>query len=130
MDTTTQREFVIPLENRPGMLAEVASALGKANINVIGFLCESQGEFGIFRFIPSDAAKTEGWLKETRRAYRSNEVVIAPIPNSAGELGRVSTSLSKSGVNVLASYPCAVAKGYAIAFAVDSVPTAKKVLST
>lgn len=132
MNTTTQREFVIPLENRPGTLAEVTSALGKANINITGFLCESQGDFGVFRFIPSDPSKTEGWLKETRRPYRSNEVLVAPIPNHAGELGRVTTNLSKSGVNVLSAYPCTtpnVPNGYGIAFCVDNVPSAKKILS-
>jgi hypothetical protein len=122
---TTSREFVIPLENRPGTIAEVATSLGKANVNIIGFLVEAQGEFGIARVITSDPAKTEGWLKQTNRPYRANDVVIAPVKPQPGELGRVASKLAASGVNINASYPT---ENGGIAFAVNDVNGAKKVL--
>lgn len=126
---TTQREFVIPLENKPGTLADVASALGKSNVNVLGYLLEAQGDFGVFRFFTSDPVKAETWLKESRRPYRSNEIIVAPVPNTPGELGRIATALSKSGVNITASYPSTVNGGVGIAFAVDNVSAAKKIIS-
>lgn len=125
MNTTTQKEFVIPLENRPGTLAEVASSLGKANVNIIGYLVQAQGEYGVVRIITSDPAKTEGWLKQTNRAYRVNEVVWTPVQPQPGELGRIATILSKSGVNIHATYPT---ENSGLAFAVDNVPGARKAL--
>jgi hypothetical protein len=76
---TTNREFVVPLENKPGTLADVATSLGKANINIQGYLLEAQGDFGVFRFITNEPAKTEGWLKQTNRPYRANDVIVTPV---------------------------------------------------
>lgn len=125
MNTTTQKEFVIPLENKPGTLAEVATSLGKANINIIGYLVQAQGEYGIVRLITSDPAKTEGWLKQTNHAYRTNEVVWTPVKPQPGELGRITTQLSNSGVNITATYPT---ENGGLAFCVDNVQSARKVL--
>lgn len=122
--TTTQREFVVPLENKPGTLAEVATALGKSNINILGYLLEAQGDFGVARIITSDPAKTEAWLRSTSRPFRTNEVVIAPVKPQPGELGRITTALAKTGVNVTASY----ATENGLAFAVDNVASARKAL--
>lgn len=123
--TTTQKEFVIPLENKPGTLADVATSLGKANINIIGYLVQAQGEYGIVRMITSDPAKTEGWLKQTNRPFRMNEVVWTPVKPQPGELGRIATALSKSGVNITATYPT---ENGGLAFCVDNVPSARKAL--
>ena len=128
--TTIQKEFVTPLENKPGTIAEVASALAKANVNIVGYLLEGQGDFGIFRFATSDAAKTEEWLKSTRRAYRVNEIVTVPVKDAPGELARVATTLSASGINITASYPTTTAGGIAISFAVDDIHAAKKALGS
>ena len=123
--TTTQKEFVIPIENKPGTFAAVASALGSANVNIVGCLVQAQGEYGIVRLITSDPAKTEAWLKQTNHAYRTNDVVWTPLSPKPGELGRVATLLSKSGINITATYPT---ENNGMAFAVDNVPSAKKVL--
>jgi hypothetical protein len=124
MTTTTNREFVVPLENKPGTLAEVATALGKSNVNILGYLLEAQGDFGVARIITSEPAKTESWLKSTNRPFRVNDVVIAQVKPQPGELGRIATALAKSGVNVTASY----ATEDGLAFAVDNVATARKAL--
>lgn len=130
MTPTTEREFVIALENRPGTVAEVASALGKANVNILGFLVEAQGEFGVARIVTSDPTKTEGWLKQTNRPYRANEVITVNVPNNPGELGRIASKLSASGININAAY-ATTRPGNAnpgITLAVDNVPSARKVL--
>lgn len=125
---TTQKEYVVPLENKPGTLAEITTALGKANVNVIGYLLESQGDFGVFRFTTNEPQKTESWLKQANRPYRTNDVITIPLSNNPGELGRIATTLSKSGVNVLGSYPTTIGNGVGLTFAVNDIATARKVL--
>ena len=127
---TTQREFVIPLENRPGTVAEVATALGKANINILGFLLEAQGDFGVARIITSDPAKTEGWLKQTARPYRTNDVITVNVPNNPGELGRITTKLAASGVNINAAYSTTAigSNTPGITLAVSDINSARKAL--
>lgn len=126
----TQKEFVLALENRPGTIAEVATALGKANINIVGFLMEAQGEFGVARIVTNDATKTESWLKQANRQYRAHEIITVPIKDQPGELGRLTSALAKSGVNVTAAYPTATPSGIGITFAVDDLNTARKVLQS
>jgi hypothetical protein len=128
--TATQKEFVIPLENKPGALAEVTTALGKANVNVLGYSLGAQGEFGVFRFTTSDPAKTEGWLKQSSRAYRASDVLTVNAPNNPGELGRIAAMLAKSGVNINASYPASVGTNVGILLAVNDITAAKKVLGS
>lgn len=125
MTTTTNREFVVPLENKPGTLAEVATALGKANIDILGYLLEAQGDFGVLRIVTSEPAKTEAWLKGANRPFRANDVIIATVQPQPGELGRITTTLAKSGVNVTASY---ATQAGGLAFAVDNATTARKAL--
>lgn len=127
-DPMTSREFVMPLENRPGTLAEIATALGKANVNIVGFLLEAQGDYGIVRVVTNDAGKTESWLKSSGRPYRANDVITINVQDKPGELGRIASTLAKSGVNVTAAYPTSGPKGIGITFAVDDVGSAKKAL--
>lgn len=126
--TTIQKEFVTPLDGRPEAVAEVASALGKANVNIMGYLVERHDGAGVFRFAPSDPARTEAWLKETRRPYEVNEIVTVPVRDAPGELARVAKALSKSGVSITASYTTSTPQGIAVSFAVDDIAAAKKAL--
>ncbi|HVL87828.1 MAG TPA: hypothetical protein VM681_07495, partial [Candidatus Thermoplasmatota archaeon] len=63
------------LENKPGTLAEIGTALGKANVHITGFEMQTQQDFGTLRFATNEPAKTEQWLKSTRHAYRVRELV-------------------------------------------------------
>jgi hypothetical protein len=131
MTTTTTKEFVIPLENKPGTVAEVATALGKANINIIGVLVEAQGDYGVARIITSDPTKTEGWLRSTNRPFRTNDVITVNVANTPGELGRIAAKLAASGVNINAAYASTVTSGnnVGLTLAVSDVAGAQKVLN-
>jgi hypothetical protein len=129
---TTQREFVIPLQNKPGTVAEIASSLGKANVNILGFLVEAQGDFGVARILTSDPAKTEGWLKQTNRLYHANDVITVNVPNNPGELGRIASKLAASGVNINAAYPTITpgSNNPSLTLAVNDIASARKVLGS
>jgi hypothetical protein len=127
--TTTVKEFIVALENKPGTLAEVAGALGKANVNITGFQLQAQGDFGQFRFTTSDPAKTEGWLRTTKHAWRARDAVAAPAANKPGELGRLAQKLAASGVNVEATYHVFPSSNESqILFSVSDVQAAVKAL--
>lgn len=126
---TTTKEFVIVIENKPGTLGEITSALGKASINITGFQLQSQVDFGVLRLTTADPGKTESWLKGTRYAYRVRDVVTVPAKNRPGEIGRLAQTLAASGINIEAAYHTFPSDSDArVAFAVDDVPGALKVL--
>lgn len=116
------------IENSPGMLAEVGAALGEANVDITGFDVQVQPEFGVLRFVTSDAAKTEEWLQSARFSYRVRDLVTVSAEDRPGELGRLAQTLSASGINIDAAY-CVNVDGEAqIGFAVSDAPSAVKAL--
>lgn len=117
------------LSNRPGALADAASALGEAGINLRGFMATAPGGFPALRFVTDDAAKAKAWLDESRMHWRIGEVVTVPGINKPGEVGRLAKALAAAGVNVEAAYPVLGAESEVlIAFAVDDVKRAQKAL--
>lgn len=130
MAASTVKEFVVALENTPGTLAEVASALGKANVNITGFQLQAGGDFGQFRFATNDPAKTESWLRTTRHSFRVRDAVAASAENKPGELGRLAQKLAQSGVNIEATYHVFPqgSEGQVL-FSVDNVQAAIKALA-
>ncbi|MGQ0535392.1 MAG: ACT domain-containing protein [Methanobacteriota archaeon] len=129
MVATTTKEFIVALENRPGTLAEIATALGRSNVNINGFALQAQGDFGQFRFVTDDTTKAEQFLKGTRYSYRTREAVTVHVPNRPGELAKIAQKLTSSGINIEASYPLAsTGTEPQIAFSVHDVPSALKIL--
>jgi hypothetical protein len=127
---TTTKEFIMVLENKPGTLAEIGTALGKANVHITGFDMQSQQDFGTLRFATSEPAKTEQWLKGTRYTYRVRDLVTVPAEDRPGELGRIAQILGASGININAAYRVSENGSARIGFAVDDIPSAVKALST
>ena len=128
MVAKAQKEFVVSIENRPGTLADIANALGKANVNILGFELQAQGDFGQFRFTTDEVAKAETTLKNSHVHYRGTEIVTVTAPNNPGELGRLAARIANSGVNIEAAYPIFGNDAPQIAFRVDDVPSAVKAL--
>ena len=129
MPATTSKEFVISVENEPGTLADLATALARENINIRGFLCEGRGEFGILRLVTDKPDATEAMLRAHRRAFRTNDVVSVRVTNRPGELARIAQLLAASGVHVNAAYTTATTEGDAqLTFALDDLRSAHKVL--
>lgn len=129
VETTT--EIFVELENRPGTLADATDTLGKANVNITGFLLEAQGSKGIARFLTQDPGKARSALEKAGLAPQDREIVVTPVPNRPGQLAKMARALADSGVNIESSFPVLDPAGSkaGIAFAVDDANSANKVLS-
>ncbi len=130
MAYTNTKEFVVTIENKPGTLADIATALGGAGVNITGFFCQAAGDFGIVRLLTSDPAKTESWLKASKYTWRWHDVLTGPVSNSPGELGRLTKALASGGVNIDACYPNVIPGQTtpSVAFCVSDLAAAKKIL--
>lgn len=130
MQPKTSTEVFVSLKNTPGTLAKATEAIGKQNVNITGFLCNAEGDTGIARFVTNDPTKTEEALKSAGLKPQRREVLLAPIENTPGQLGRIAKQLGQSGVNIEASFPVVGSGGETqICFDVDDIQTATKVLS-
>lgn len=124
------KEFVVPLENRPGTLGEVTRALAGANINILGIALETTRDFGIARFIVADPAKAESTLKSKGYKYRATDVITVRLPNTPGTLADVSEKLARSNINIegVFGYTPTNANEGEIIFKVSDIAQAEKII--
>jgi hypothetical protein len=94
------KELRIRVPDHPGMLGEIASALGEKKINIRAVNGWVEGGEGVVRIVadPNAAAKKilagRGWRPE------EEEVLEIEVPDKPGALGQVAMKLGAAGVNI------------------------------
>ncbi len=95
------KDLTVILEDRPGTLADMGEALGKAGINIEG-VCgfPSEGK-GIIHILVEDAAAARRALEEVGIEVGDvREVLVLEIEDRPGALGEVSRRIANAGVNI------------------------------
>ncbi len=98
MKTTTLISVIS--ENRAGVLAEIADALGSANINIDAINGEGLGEIGIIRLITNDPKRTSEILQKKNFKVVESEVFLIEVPNKPGQLKKICDVLAKKKINI------------------------------
>ncbi len=99
------KQISIAIENSPGRLYEVTTALGEAGVNLRALtLVETGGGFGVLRLLVSDVAKARRILMERAMPARTHEVVAAEIEDKPGRLAALLKPLMDANVNVIYTY--------------------------
>jgi hypothetical protein len=100
------RDLTIRLENRPGALAEMGEALGRAGVSVEGggaFLFEGAA---IAHFLFADAAAARKALAAKGiEVLEDREVLVQRLnQDEPGQLGKISRMMANAGVNIEVIY--------------------------
>jgi hypothetical protein len=90
----------VKVEDRPGMLGEVASALGAKGINVRGMQGWSEDGRGVLCFVVDRLAAASKLLRARGLSPDEEEVVEVQLPDKPGALGDVTKRLGDAGVNI------------------------------
>ena len=98
------KQIVVSIENAPGRLLEVTSALGQAGINLRALNLVDTGAFGQLRLLVSDVAKARRILMEMAIPAYVNEVVAAEIEDKPGSLATILKPLREANVQVIFTY--------------------------
>jgi len=98
------KQIVISIENAPGRLYEVTSALGQAGINLRALNLVDTGAFGQLRLLVSEVAKARRILMEMAIPAYINEVVAVEIADKPGSLARTLKPLFEANVQVIYTY--------------------------
>lgn len=95
------KDLAIALENRPGALAEMGEALGRAGVSI-----EGGGVFGIAHFLVTDAAAARAALERAGiRVLAENEIVTVRLrQDEPGQLGKIARRMADAGVNIEVQY--------------------------
>ena len=100
------RDLTIALENRPGALAEMGEALGRAGVSIEGggaFVIWGQG---VAHFLFADGAAARDALEAAGiRVQEEREVVVLRLnQEEPGQLGGISRRMAEAGINIEVLY--------------------------
>ena len=98
--TSKIEQISIFIENRSGRLAQIATAMGDAGVNIRAMALADTSDFGILRVIVNDVEKALEAFKEKGFTVRVSHVIAVTIQDRPGELGRFLAALERAGINV------------------------------
>jgi hypothetical protein len=126
MPRTTQ--LTVSLKSRPGVLAQLASTLADAGVNVASLSADAVSGRGKIRIIVNDSGKAKRALRRAKYRVSEEPAFVVRMRNKPGALARVAGKLAKARVNIKSAYATTAGRGAAVVFTVGSVAKARKVL--
>ena len=94
-------DLTIVLENRPGTLAQLGEALGRAGINILGGCGFQSGGQGLIHLLVEDAERAKRTLQEAGVEVQDDRpVLVTSINDQPGELGKLARRIANAGVNI------------------------------
>jgi hypothetical protein len=97
-------ELTVRCENRPGMLAHIATVMGDANVNIRGFLLTTSGAKAWVRLVVDHVKKAKAALEDAGLFHAEHVVLHARLPNMPGALGRLAGRLAAKDINITSGY--------------------------
>ncbi len=98
------KQLTVTCANRPGALAQVAGVLGKANVNIQGFLLRPAGPKGFLQFLVNNVPRAKKALSKAGIDYTEETVLMANIPNAPSALGRFAARLAAKNINITSGF--------------------------
>ena len=106
-----ETQFSIFLINKPGILAQVLTALAGEKVNIIAMTMMDSVEHGVLRLVSARPIHTREILKHLNLQVNEAEVLCVNMPNKPGSLAAVATKLSEAHININYCYVTAGARG-------------------
>lgn len=86
---------------RPGTLANLGEALGKAGVNIEGIRGFAYEGKGVIHVLVEDAASARQALEEKGiEAKKESPVIVLDVVDKPGELGNICRNIADAGVNI------------------------------
>ncbi len=100
------KDLTIALENRPGALAEMGEALGRAGVSVEGGGAFVVNGVGVAHFLFADGAAARKALEAAGiRVLAERDVLVQRLrQGEPGQLGKISRRMADAGVNIEVQY--------------------------
>jgi hypothetical protein len=92
------------VEDRPGVLGEMADALGAKGVSIRAFMATSLDERGFIRVVVDRPGAAKRILARQGWKLTEDDVVEVTMPDKPGALGAVADRLGRAGINVHHAY--------------------------
>ena len=100
----TINQISVFLENRVGQLAQVCRTLADNGVSLVTLSLAETADFGIARLIVDDTARAEDALRRNKYIVKATPVVAVAVPDRAGGMAEVVSTLSAKGCDIEYSY--------------------------
>ena len=94
------KAFVVAAEDRPGELARIGEAMGKAGVNITALAGLTEAGTGLIGFFVSDEAGARGALRGAGIEARELEVLSIALADAPGALAAAARKLAGAGLNI------------------------------
>jgi hypothetical protein len=95
------KDLTVILEDRPGTLADLGEATGRAGINIEGVCGTRQEGQGVIHILVEDAVATRAALSEAGiEVGGERDVLVVDVEDRPGTMGEVARRIGSAGVNV------------------------------
>jgi len=95
------KDLTVTLENRPGRLADLGDATGRAGVNIEGVCGTTGGGQGVIHILVEDAAATRAALSEAGiEVSDEGDVLVVDVEDRPGTMGEVARRIGEAGVNI------------------------------
>jgi hypothetical protein len=98
------KQISVFLENKPGRLANVLSALARQKVNVTALTVMDSHEHSVLRFVSDNQDRSRGVLKEMSIPFAESDVLLVELKNQPGELAHVCELLGAEHINIEYAY--------------------------
>jgi hypothetical protein len=103
------KDLTVSVEDRPGTLADIGEALGKAGVNIEGVAGFGVEGRGIIHVLVADAGAARSALEGAGIKVEGEDEALVLEPSAGfkdqpGELGRLARKIADAGVNIRVSY--------------------------
>ena len=93
-------QFTIFLENKPGRLLNISSALAKKRISIVALTVVDSHEHSVLRFVADNAEAAREVLKKLGTPYTESDVIAIELKSQPGTLATMCEKLSAQHVNI------------------------------
>ena len=101
------QQLAIFLDNRPGALSRLCTALAEAKINIYALSTSDTIDHTVLRMVVSEPRKTIDIVEERGALVVDDEVLMLDMGNKPGGLADIAARLSKAKMNIEYCYATA-----------------------
>jgi hypothetical protein len=123
------KDFAVRLSDRPGELAQVATALSRYGVNIKSLAGLAVDGEVMVRLIADEPEPARSALTKANIPFEEGDVLTVLLENRAGELAAVTAKLASAGVNLRALYLTVIVDNLVeLAIVTNDVEKARQVL--
>lgn len=126
----TAYQVTVPVDNRPGRLAQVSGILSREKINIRAITISSFGDKGFLNILVDDPRLAARVLQKESLQASLKEVVAVVIDDRPGGMDRLVQLLARQGINIENAYGFVLESNKTAVFVVEvsDIDGAQKIL--